>query len=106
MGFSGLVAGHKIVTALHPRHFGTFLLTVMAMLLIVLKVMNDYAIGVGSPLYAELNGIMLAFPFFIAISLTLIFHKLVIGYKSMVIMFVIWLIIAYVVLTPVILSGV
>lgn len=105
MAFSGLMASHKIATALHPRHFGTFLLTMLALILIILKTMNVYAIGKGTVLYSELTGIMLAFPFFIAIALTLIFHKLVLGYKTMIIMFVFWLIVAYVILTPIILAG-
>lgn len=101
-----LLAGGKIITALHPRHFGQFLLGFFAVLLVILKFMNDYAVGKNSTLYLQLNSIMLSFPIFIAIALTLIFHRMVVGYRSMVIMFFIWLIIAYVVLTPIILSGI
>jgi hypothetical protein len=106
MAFAGTLASHKIATALHPRKFGTFLLTVLAIVLIILKIMNDYTFEKGTIVYQELTGIMLAMPFFIAIALTLIFHRLVIGYKTMILMFIFWLIIAYVILTPVLLSGV
>ncbi len=105
MSFSGTLASHKIATALHPRKFGTFLLTTLAIILIILKAMNDYAFGKNTVIYKELDAVMLAMPFFIAIALTLIFHRLVIGYKTMILMFIFWLIIAYVILTPVLLSG-
>lgn len=96
----------KVMTALHPRRFGTFLLSLLMASLFILKIMTDYGIGKTTPLYSELTGLMLAFPFFIAIAMTLLFHKLVFGYKSMIVMFLIWLVLAYVFLTPIILGGI
>ena len=68
--------------------------------------MNYYAIGKNTTLYYELNGIMLSLPIFIAIAITMILHRLVIGYKTMLLMFVFWLIILYVIIAPVVLGGV
>lgn len=99
------IAG-KVVTALHPRRFGTFLLTLLALSLFILKIMTDYGVGKNTALYTELTGMMMALPLFIAIAMTLIFHRLVFGYKSMVVMFLIWIVLAYVVLTPIILGGI
>ncbi len=98
--------GAGVITRFNPRIFGTMLLTMLGIILVILKFMNDFAIGKGTSLYYELNGIMLAFPIFIAIAITLIFHRLVLGYKTMILMFVIWLIISYLIITPVVLGGV
>ena len=95
-----------VMTRFNPRVFGTLLLGMVSLIIIILKIMNDYTFEKGTIVYQELTGIMLAMPFFIAIALTLIFHRLVIGYKTMILMFIFWLIIAYVILTPVLLSGV
>ena len=57
-------------------------------------------------MYYELNGFMLAFPIFIAIAITMILLSLVIGYKTMILMFVFWLIISYLTITPIVLGGV
>jgi hypothetical protein len=98
--------GVAVLTKFNPRVFGTMILTMLGIVLIILKIMRDYTIGQNTALYAQLTGIMLAFPIFIAIAITLIFHRLVFGYKSMIVMFVLWLIVAYVILTPVILGGI
>jgi hypothetical protein len=94
------------MTRFNPRVFGTLLLGMVSFIIIILKIMNDYAIGKNTTLYYELNGIMLSLPFFIAIAITMILHRLVIGYKTMILMFVFWLIISYLIITPVVLSGV
>lgn len=94
-----------VMTRFNPRVFGTLLLGMMSIIIIILKIMNDYEIGRNTSLYYELNGIMLAFPIFIAIAITMILHRLVIGYKSMIIMFVFWLVISYLILAPVILGA-
>lgn len=98
--------GAGVITRFNPRVFGTMLLTMLGIILIILKIMNDYAIGKGSSLYYELNEIMLSFPIFIAIAITLIFHRFVLGYKSMFIMFLFWLIISHLIITPIVIGGV
>lgn len=96
----------KVITSLHSRRFGTFLLTIVALSLFILKIMTDYGVGKETPLYTEFTGVMMALPLFIAIAMTLIFHRLVFGYKSMIIMFLLWIALAYVFLTPIILGGI
>ena len=71
--------GAGVITRFNPRVFGTLLLTMLGIILIILKIMNSYSIGKGSSLYFELNEIMLSFPIFIAFAITLIFHRLVLG---------------------------
>ena len=95
-----------VMTRFNPRVFGTLLLGMVSLIIIILKIMNDYEIGKNTSLYYELNGIMLSLPIFIAIAITMILHRLVIGYKTMILMFVFWLIISYLIITPVVLSGV
>ena len=95
-----------VMTRFNPRVFGTLLIGMMSIIIIILKVMNDYEIGKNTSLYYELNGIMLSFPIFFAIALTMILHRLVIGYKTMILMFVFWLIISYLIITPIVLGGV
>ena len=95
-----------VMTRFNPRVFGTLLLGMVSLIIIILKIMNDYEIGKNTTLYYELNGIMLSLPIFIAIAITMILHRLVIGYKTMILMFVFWLIISYLIITPVVLSGV
>ena len=95
-----------VMTRFNPRVFGTLLLTMMGIIIIILKFMNDYEIGKNTTLYFELNGIMLSFPIFFAIAITMILHRLVIGYKTMILMFVFWLIISYLIITPIVLGGV
>jgi|ACXJ01.1.fsa_nt_gi glucan phosphoethanolaminetransferase (alkaline phosphatase superfamily) len=95
-----------VMTRFNPRVFGTLLIGMMSIIIIILKVMNDYEIGKNTSLYYELNGIMLSFPIFFAIAITMILHRLVIGYKTMILMFVFWLIISYLIITPIVLGGV
>ena len=95
-----------VMTRFNPRVFGTLLLGMVSLIIIILKIMNDYEIGKNTTLYYELNGIMLSLPIFIAIAITMILHRLVIGYKTMILMFIFWLIISYLIITPVVLSGV
>ena len=95
-----------VMTRFNPRVFGTLLLGMVSLIIIILKIMNDYEIGKNTTLYYELNGIMLSLPIFIAIAITMILHRLVIGYKTMILMFVFWIIISYLIITPVVLSGV
>jgi hypothetical protein len=76
------------MTRVNPMVFGTLLLGMASIIIIILKVMNDYEIGKNTSLYHKLNGIMLSFPIFIAIALTMIMHRFVIGYKTMLAMFV------------------
>ena len=95
-----------VMTRFNPRVFGTLLLGMVSLIIILLKIMNDYEIGRNTSLYYELNGIMLSLPIFIAIAITMILHRLVMGYKTMILMFVFWLIISYLIITPVVLSGV
>ena len=95
-----------VMTRFNPRVFGTLLIGMMSIIIIILKLMNDYEIGKNTMLYYELNGIMLSFPIFFAIAITMILHRLVIGYKSMIVMFVFWLIISYLIITPIVLGGV
>lgn len=95
-----------VMTRFNPRVFGTLLLGMVSLIIIILKIMNDYEIGKNTSLYYELNGIMLSLPIFIAIAITMILHRLVIGYKTMILMFIFWLIISYLIITPVVLSGV
>ncbi|MCL6090334.1 MAG: hypothetical protein M1393_04765 [Candidatus Thermoplasmatota archaeon] len=95
-----------VMTRFNPRVFGTLILTMLGIILIILKVMRDYTIGQNTTLYTQLTAIMLAFPIFIAIAITLILHRLVLGYKSMIIMFAFWLIISYIIITPIVLGGV
>ena len=93
-----------VMTRFNPRVFGTLLLTMMGIIIIILKIMNDYAIAKNTSLYYELNGIMLSLPIFIAIAITMILHRLVIGYKTMILMFVFWFVVSYLIITPVVLS--
>ncbi|MCL5989181.1 MAG: hypothetical protein M1166_02485 [Candidatus Thermoplasmatota archaeon] len=95
-----------VMTRFNPRVFGTLLLGMISIIIIILKIMNDYEIGKNTTLFYDLNGIMLSFPVFIAIAITMILHRLVIGYKTMIIMFVFWLIISYLIITPIVLGGV
>ena len=95
-----------VMTRFNPRVFGTLLLGMVSLIIIILKLMNDYTIGKNTTLYYELNGIMLSLPIFIAIAITMILHRLVMGYKTMILMFVFWLIISYLIITPVVLGGV
>jgi len=95
-----------VMTRFNPRVFGTLLLGMMSIIILILKFMNDYEIGKGTTLYYELNGIMLSFPIFIAIAITMILHRLVVGYKTMILMFVFWLVISYLIITPIILGAV
>ena len=95
-----------VMTRFNPRVFGTLLLGMVSFIIIILKIMNDYEIGKNTTLYYELNGIMLSLPIFIAIAITMILHRLVMGYKTMILMFVFWLIISYLIITPVVLGGV
>ncbi|MFG1461156.1 MAG: hypothetical protein AAE987_07255 [Thermoplasmataceae archaeon] len=95
-----------VMTRFNPRVFGTLLIGMMSIIIIILKLMNDYEIGKNTMLYYELNGIMLSFPIFFAIAITMILHRLVIGYESMIVMFVFWLIISYLIITPIVLGGV
>lgn len=95
-----------VMTRFNPRVFGTLLLGMMSVIILILKFMNDYEIGKGTTLYYELNGIMLSFPIFIAIAITMILHRLVVGYKTMILMFVFWLVISYLIITPTILGAV
>ena len=95
-----------VMTRFNPRVFGTLLLTMMGIIIIILKFMNDYEIGKNTTLYFELNGIMLSFPIFIAIAITMILHRFVMGYKTMIVMFVFWLVISYLILAPIILGPV
>lgn len=95
-----------VMTRFNPRVFGTLLLGMVSLIIIILKIMNDYTIGKNTTLYYELNGIMLSLPIFIAIAITMILHRLVMGYKTMILMFVFWLIISYLIITPVVLGGV
>jgi hypothetical protein len=93
-----------VMTKFNPRVFGTLLLTMIGIIIFILKIMNNYEIGRNTTLYYELNGIMLSLPIFIAIAITMIQHRLVMGYKSMIVMFVFWLIISYLIITPVVLG--
>ena len=95
-----------VMTRFNPRVFGTLLLGMISIIIIILKFMNDYEIGKNTTLFYDLNGVMLSFPIFIAIAITMILHRLVIGYKTMIIMFVFWLIISYLIITPIVLGGV
>ena len=95
-----------VMTRFNPRVFGTLLLGMVSFIIIILKIMNDYAIGKNTTLYHELDGIMLSLPIFIAIAITMILHRLVMGYKTMILMFIFWLILSYLIITPVVLSGV
>jgi hypothetical protein len=95
-----------VMTRFNPRVFGTLLLGMMSVIILILKFMNDYEIGKDTTLYYELNGIMLSFPIFIAIAITMILHRLVVGYKTMILMFVFWLVISYLIITPTILGAV
>ena len=95
-----------VMTRFDPRVFGTLLLGMVSLIIIILKIMNDYTFEKGTIVYQELTGIMLSLPIFIAIAITMILHRLVIGYKTMILMFVFWLIISYLIITPVVLSGV
>ena len=95
-----------VMTRFNPRVFGTLLLGMVSLIIIILKIMNDYTFEKGTIVYQELTGIMLSLPIFIAIAITMILHRLVIGYKTMILMFVFWLIISYLIITPVVLSGV
>ena len=88
-----------VMTRFNPRVFGTLLLGMVSLIIIILKIMNDYEIGKNTTLYYELNGIMLSLPIFIAIAITMILHRLVIGYKTMILMFIYWLIISYLIIT-------
>ena len=97
---------NTVMTRFNPRVFGTLLLTMIGIIIFILKIMNEYAIGKNTTLYYELNGIMLSLPIFIAIAITMILHRLVMGYKTMILMFVFWLIISYLIITPVVLGGV
>ena len=97
---------NTVMTRFNPRVFGTLILGMVSFIIIILKIMNDYAIAKNTSLYYELNGIMLSLPIFIAIAITMILHRLVIGYKTMILMFVFWLIISYLIITPVVLGGV
>ena len=98
--------GTQIATGLHPRKFGTFLLTIVAVIIIVIKVMRDYAIGTGTVIYTDLTAFLFALPFFFAIALTLIFHKIVVGNRTMIIVFIIFLILSYIIIVPLILSSI
>ena len=95
-----------VMTRFNPRVFGTLLLGMVSLIIIILKIMNDYTFEKGTIVYQELTGIMLSLPIFIAIAITMILHRLVMGYKTMILMFVFWLIISYLIITPVVLGGV
>jgi len=95
-----MVLGTQISTGLHPRKFGTFLLAVVAIIIIIIKIMRNYNIGKGTFLYTQFNGLLFSLPLLFAIALTLISHKIVMGYKSMIIVFIMFLILSYLIIVP------
>ena len=96
-----------LVYPVTPTKVGLFMISIISIILIIVKVMLRFNIGINSSFYATLSGFTVALPFFLAIALTLIFFRWVrLRYEYLIISFIIFLIIGFVFISPILEGGI
>ena len=91
----------NIVKRISPEKIGLFLLAIISVVLITLKAMIAYNIGINSSIYNSLEGFAIALPFFLAAALLLILYRFISkNYIIMIVVYLVFLIIGFVAITP------
>lgn len=96
-----------LVYPVTPPKVGLFLLGVISITLIILKAMIKFNLGTSSSFYSTLSAFAVAIPFFLAIALTLIFFRWIrMRYEYLVISFIVFLILGFVFISPILTGGI
>lgn len=94
-----------IVYPLTPFKVGTFILMLISVIIIIMKVMIHYGIGLTTGFYSTLQAFLIVLPFFLAIALILIFLRFLKNYLYLIISFVIFLVLGFLFITPLLIGG-
>ena len=95
----------KMVMPLTPTKFGYFTLFIISIMLIVMKTMIIYNIGVNTGFYNIVSAFVIVIPFFIAIAMVLILYRFMKNIWYIGITFLIFLIISFVYISPILVGG-
>ena len=96
----------KLVYPMTPAKMGLFLISFSALVIIILKVMLHYSIGIGTGFYDFLYSMVIVLPVLLTIAILLIFWRFLKNYLYLIISFFVILVIMYLFVTPLLVGGV
>lgn len=96
----------RMIYPMTPSKFGFFLIAFCSVVIIILKVMIHYSIGIGTTFFTFLYSMVIVLPVLLTIALLLIFWRFLKNYLYLLVSFVIILILMYIFITPLLTGGV
>ena len=96
----------RVLYPVTPEKVGFFVLGIISTILIIIKAMIVYNIGLSTQFYATMQDLVIAIPVFFAIAMVLILLRYMKNPKYLIISFIILLIIGFVFISPILTGGV